>query len=151
MGVKFDVETRRFEKFINNYTKGIRKERVPDALKSITLDVVGRVIEKNPVDLGRSRAGWYAYLDDNMVPVPAGGNPEAVADGRSKGSYVEKFDISTPFIEIRNAVNYTIYLEYGHSAQAPLGMVRLSMREVANNVTKRFLEEMKKESLTLNR
>lgn len=59
-----------------------------------------------PVDTGRARAGWY------IKPT-------------SDGGWV-----------VYNRVHYTVYLEYGHSKQAPSGMVRISLRELSRKVLK---------------
>jgi len=61
---------------------------------------------RNPVDLGQSRAGWY------IRPLSEGG------------------------WSVYNRVHYTVYLEFGHSKQAPLGMVRVSLKELSRKVLK---------------
>jgi len=58
------------------------------------------VIQKTPVDTGRARAGWR-YTKDSKT--------EAT---------------------VYNPVHYIVYLEHGHSKQAPHGMVRLTMQEI---------------------
>ena len=103
-------------------TKG--QDRV---LRSWCLNLLGLIVLKSPVDTGRSRAGWFAAIDALGGRTPSGGDAEAVAEGRSMGSAIVK----RGFIRIVNAVKYIVPLEFGHSGQAPFGMVRISMQEMA--------------------
>jgi hypothetical protein len=57
-----------------------------------------------PVDTGRARAGWR-YED--------------LSDNQKR---------------IYNQVEYIIFLEFGHSRQAPLGMVRIAIENALRNL-----------------
>ncbi|KYC47829.1 MAG: hypothetical protein AMQ22_00241 [Candidatus Methanofastidiosum methylothiophilum] len=152
MKTKIEIESKKFEKWVNNYLKSVQRDKIPDALRHITIDLIVKIIEKNPVDTGRSRAGWYIYLDKKGVPhTVSGKDAKAITEGKSKGSFSENFDIYKPFIEIRNGVIYVKYLEYGSSKRSPLGMVRLSMAELSGKLSKEVLDKLTKESISLNR
>jgi len=69
-----------------------------------------KIVRRTPVDTGRARAGWKP--------------PEERREGKRRTWVIE------------NDVEYVIYLEYGWSRQAPLGMVRISMAEMAAKVRK---------------
>jgi hypothetical protein len=152
MKTKLYLETERFQKWVNKYLRSVKRDRVPLALQHITIDLLTRIIMKNPVDTGRSRAGWYAYLDKkNVSHSSPGKNGKAINEGRSKGNFVERFDILKPYIEIRNGVVYVKYLEYGSSGRSPYGMVRISMTEIRREVTRKLLKQLTKESIYFSR
>lgn len=124
----------------------MQREHGNKVLRGVALDLLGRVIKRNPVDEGRARAGWTPYLDANSKSVDVGGrSAAAVARGKTEGSYRQKFDSVESFIEIINAVPYIVPLEFGHSTQAPFGMLRLSMLEL--QMGKLMTRELKKEFL----
>ena len=62
---------------------------------------------RTPIDTGQARRGWAA--------------PEMT----ESGDRLEVF--------ITNEVEYIVALEFGHSQQAPTGMLRNSMREIAGS------------------
>jgi hypothetical protein len=73
-------------------------------LRKVALDVQRRVMERTPVDTGRARAGWGLSMTGTHTAV------------------------------IHNSVEYIIPLEYGHSKQAPAGMVRPTIAEFSQIV-----------------
>jgi hypothetical protein len=91
----------------------------------MTFDLLNRVVRRTPVDTGRARAGWSAAgrALGMSIPVPENASPE-------DSEYEEHLDGDDKYIRITNRVHYVPYLEYGHSTQAPLGMVRISMVEM---------------------
>ena len=128
------VETRKFNKEVTRVLTGVANEKLPAAMKRIVFDAVNGFIAMTPVDTGRARAGWYSYLDHNGLP-PAGGGP-GTAQGRTEGSFEEKITSKIIDIQIINRVPYIMPLEYGHSKQAPGGMVRVTLKRIRKMLQK---------------
>jgi hypothetical protein len=82
------------------------KTKAHDDLQKIAFEFMHRVMARTPVDTGLARRSW------------------------------QKIDVSKEQINIVNPVYYTVYLEHGHSRQAPRGMVRLTMTEMLNELKK---------------
>lgn len=141
-------ETEKFRRFTEEMIDEMEGEQATLALKKTAFDLLKRVIEKTPVDTGRARGGWLAYLEEENVQVNVSEgssrslDPQAVAEGREMGDFEE--ELRGPFkrIEMLNGVEYIIPLEYGHSDQAPAGMLRIAMREMRTG--SELTEEMRK-------
>jgi len=99
-------------------------------LKKVVFDLYVRVAMRTPVDTGRARGGWQisgsgmsggetGALDNT----PTGSENQGWGGADTSGLT----DDSGAFIF--NNVVYIIPLEYGHSKQAPQGMVRLTVAE----------------------
>lgn len=106
-------------------------------LKKVAFDVLKEVIFRWPVDTGMSRAAWLASVEKlgvggavRMKAVKTTKH-DAEAKGRRMSSIESNLHGSKQYILIKNRVRYAIYLEYGHSSQAPYGAVRLAMRKVS--------------------
>lgn len=69
-------------------------------------DLDNQVISGTPIDQGRARAGWSAAAPPKIGKI----------------------------YKMTNNVEYIIPLEYGHSQQAPQGMVRVAARNWPNTV-----------------
>jgi hypothetical protein len=108
-------------------------KRLNDAGVLMQKDVVAfaaeatqRIAMRTPVDTGRARASWH------MVP------PNTSADGfEYSDRHGEHFDGSLEGVQtgpmeavVGTNVQYMIYLEAGHSRQAPNGMVALTLQEL---------------------
>lgn len=99
------------------------------------------------VDTGRARAGWHAAMSglggqfDFDSKVKEG--ESKVGEGRAKGKYIEKLSGMNKYVELVNAVDYIVFLEYGHSSAAPSGMVRISLRKMRNALPKELGREYK--------
>jgi hypothetical protein len=147
-GLTIDFVTEGFEEFARQLLLGIPKRVEPIAIKKVAIDFLTAVIKRTPVDDGRARAGWQSYLVDHGIPVHLGDvDAKAVAEGTAEGTWEESFTKREAFIEIINAVNYVIYLEYGHSKQAPAGMMRITFKEfqAGEKLTDALREEFRKE------
>lgn len=75
--------------------------------KALVLDVYTRIYNETPVDLGYAQKGWNIEITEGEDWIAA---------------------------EIWNGVVYIVALEYGHSLQAPNGMVRRNLAEAANRL-----------------
>lgn len=118
---RFGADLKKFSRLVQvDYEKVVRR---------IALDILARIVRRTPVDTGRARASWNIQAGEpDMAVAPVGARPadrlsdtallQARAMGRGRG------------IWITNALPYIVALEHGHSKQAPLGMVRITLAEV---------------------
>jgi hypothetical protein len=81
------------------------QDRFDTVFRKTALEVEKRVVIRTPVDTGRARAGWGLAMQGKFTAVLA------------------------------NNVPYIVKLEYGHSKQAPAGMVRPTLAEFSNIVS----------------
>ena len=94
------------------------------AVAAFCINISRRVANMSPADTGLFRANWQATLDQPYTG--------AVKTANRQGS----IDHVIPFAKaanghvfyLTNKLPYAQALEYGHSAQAPDGMVRVSAR-----------------------
>jgi len=145
------METKKFNRHIQKMVK-----RYPDkanlVLKKFAFDLLKLIVSnttdyRHPVDTGRARAGWYASARGLSMPWPEEGNDEiGISEGKKQGSYKEHLTGLKRYIDLINAVKYILFLEYGSSMQAPVGMVRLNMRKLTGDKLPRQLgKEMQRE------
>ncbi len=93
------------------------------------------MILKSPVDTGRFRGNWQVAIES----VPSG---TLVIDDKSGTATIAKTTAVTlglragQTITLVNNLEYARALEYGHSKQAPAGMVRLTLQEFGAVVQK---------------
>jgi len=126
------VETERFNRSLKSF---IRKSNLDSkiVLMRYAHDLLKKIMEHNPVLHGRSRAAWYPSMKGLGVQFDLEQKVEAPSEtskGRTEGEFKLLPAGPMVWIELINACPYVIYLEYGHSAKAPHGMVRISMREM---------------------
>jgi hypothetical protein len=65
-----------------------------------------------------------------MPPPAPGRDPKETEEGRKQGGFSETRTQYGIKLTIANKVAYIEALEFGHSLQAPFGMVRVSVREL---------------------
>jgi hypothetical protein len=97
---------------------------VPQIVVKIALDLHTKFSTRNPVDTGRSRAGWdvkEGAPSDHLPPPGSYSGPKPINPGSFGGR-----DITF----ITNAVDYVEFLDAGSSKQAPGGIVDISVAEV---------------------
>lgn len=114
----------------------LREERLLlDGTKRGLYDLAEQVILRTPVDKGNMRANWNPSTDAPDVAVRPFNDDEGTrvqAPQRSAGSdramnkvrQMARRAVGRVF-HLTNAVHYAADIEYGKSAQAPTGMVRL--------------------------
>ena len=127
-GKAIRLETEKFTRELQRIAKKLDRKLWPDMLRKVAFDLLARVIKKNPVDTGRSRAAWTPYLAHYGQPYPRTGT--GFGEGFRLGTFAEKFRRNRKFVAVTNAVRYILALEFGHSSQAPGGMLRVSMKEM---------------------
>ena len=95
------------------------KRQILRVAKEATSEAGNRIIARTPVDTGFARAGWFPTVN---------GQP-----GLGQGAVVAEVSFSGLKIGDRlglaSNVEYIVGLEYGHSAQAPEGMVRVTVMQ----------------------
>ena len=97
-------------------------------VRKIALDMFKSVIVKSPVDTGRFKGNWQV----NIGSVPAG---TVAIDDKAGTATIAKVTAATmnlkagQVIYLVNNLAYARRLEYGHSKQAPNGMVRLTIAQ----------------------
>lgn len=96
------------------------------AVRKIEFEIARRVILRTPVDTGAARGNWICAIGS----MPMGYSLSRVSpSGRESTSLAFKTAQGSPGAKdhvfwIINHLPYIIPLEYGHSKQAPSGMVR---------------------------
>jgi hypothetical protein len=97
-------------------------------VRKIALDMFARVIMKSPVDTGRFKGNWQCAI----ASIPAG---TIEIDDKSGTATIGRVTAAAlgvkagDVIYLVNNLEYARALEYGHSKQAPEGMVRLTIVE----------------------
>jgi hypothetical protein len=126
------METKEFTKTVNKFVNEIKGPGRKRALRKIAFALLREIVSntagyRHPVATGRARAGWHVAASKLGLPwSDEGSDTGAIAEGKARGDYRE----TRQYIDLINGVHYVIYLEYGHSTQAPFGMVRYNMRRM---------------------
>ena len=127
MAVSFELDIQEFvEKAKGNIDLVIRK---------IALDLFRRVIMKSPVDTGRFKGNWQVAIGS----IPAG---VLAIDDKTGTATISKMTAAVlglkagQVIYLVNNLEYARPLEYGHSKQAPAGVVRTTLQEFPQVVSK---------------
>ncbi len=104
------------------------KGNVNLVIRKIALDLFTRVIMKSPVLTGRFRGNWQIAIGS----IPSG---TLEIDDKGGTATISKVTATTlglvagQVITLVNNLTYAQSLEFGHSRQAPNGMVRLTLLE----------------------
>jgi hypothetical protein len=101
---------------------------VRTVVRRITLVLYRRVILRSPVDTGRFRGNWQCGIGSIPEGVLAALDPSGQAAVARMTAEVAHFNPGQVIILVNN-LPYAIPLEYGHSKQAPGGMVRITVAE----------------------
>lgn len=104
-------------------------------VRKIALDMFRRVVMKSPVDTGRFKGNWQVAIG----VMPAG---VLSLDDKSGTATMARVTAATLALEagqviyLVNNLEYARALEYGHSKQAPSGMIRVTIQEFNAAVNK---------------
>ncbi len=136
--------TETFEADIGKFAK-LLELRVNTVLQRLALDMMGRIILRTPVDTGRARSSWDLSIGtpSEWVPPEREGKGKKIVAGQtftmsdnagssvdSKAFATAKDITATQPVFIVSNLDYIEALENGHSKQAPVGMVVISLAEV---------------------
>lgn len=106
-------------------------ESAREVAVTLGLQLVSKVSVGTPVDRGRARAGWNIAEGkiDTSVPPP-------VEEGQAipAKTYSAEGLTGKSVIYITNSLPYIVPLEYGHSQQAPHGMLRIAIAEIMASI-----------------
>jgi len=158
--LSLELETKKFNRWARSFAKGMEREAAEKTLEKIAFDFLARVIKNTPVDTGRARGGWTSFLvaagvGTGSVRQGAGSafSSEEVAKGLSESFFQKNFRARKPFILLINAVQYIVALEFGHSDQAPAGMMRITFREMqaGQTLTKELRVQLREQFKKANR
>lgn len=92
-------------------------------------EIAERVVERTPVDTGYARACWQADLTPQVKFRLSGEGSEPAPAPADFGVVIAQMTLGSTLYLMNNA-RYIRKLEYGHSAQAPQGMVRRTVAEI---------------------
>lgn len=98
-------------------------ETAGEAAVTLALTLHSKVSAKTPVDSGRARANWF--LAEGAPRIDTTESTTPVSPPPLTGKSV---------IYLTNSLPYIVPLEYGHSQQAPFGMLRVSIAEVMASI-----------------
>lgn len=116
---------------------------VNQLVRALSLEALGRIMQKTPVDTGRARANWNTSIgapdtstdmEATIAKVPAKQAEGGEVIGRANFAKGQE-------IYITNGLPYIKPLEDGHSKQAPQGMVAVTVQElrpVADQIARRI-------------
>ena len=110
----------------------IMRRKVDRFMRAVTLEATSRFVRRTPVDTGRARGNWNAEVnkpdltyDPERLDKPG---TATIGLAAPKIRTIGFFDGDEGYVA--NAVPYVRYLEEGSSAQAPEGMVRVTLEEL---------------------
>jgi len=116
--------------FKANFAKLIQRagDKAETVVRMTVISMARSCIAKSPVDTGRFRGNWQFGIGAANT---ANGSPSDKSGGASEIRIVNgvmSAQMGTKLF-VTNSLPYARRLEYGHSKQAPQGMVRLTVRE----------------------
>lgn len=104
------------------------KENAQQVVRKVAGDALAKVVLRTPVDTGRARANWVTTYGNPSFVTTA--KVDKTGEGTIlKGQGTIRRAPAGETIYILNSLPYAIPLEYGHSKQAPAGMVRVTVTE----------------------
>lgn len=105
-------------------------------VRAICLWFYGLVTAKSPVDTGRFRGNWNVAINAEDSTVDPDANMNSVAgNDEQNGAIMATADFfGGDTVYISNGLPYAMPLEFGHSQQAPQGIVRTSVLELKSYV-----------------
>jgi hypothetical protein len=123
--VSIEWNLNKFDGFVKEFIKKTEYDTA-SVVRYISREVAMRATARTPIgQTQRAAAGWSAAGRNLNFNVPSSSESES-----GDSTYSEVLSGQNPRVEFNNNVPYVIYLEYGWSRQAPLGMVRISIAEV---------------------
>jgi hypothetical protein len=110
----------------------VAKERVAEVVRmgvqKIAMQALRGIVLRTPVDTGRARSNWNVSLG---TPDLTEQDPTSPADVLAVGESTIAEAPAIGIIYISNGLPYIERLEAGYSKQAPAGMVRLTLDQIA--------------------
>ena len=117
----------KFNAEVEKFTATLVPEQIRLFQRRIVLELLTRIVEKTPVDTGLARSNWQVTISEVSEELfEVRGPSEVISAGMQAVSDIPPFSI----VYITNNVPYIVFLERGHSKQAPKGMVEVSAGEL---------------------
>lgn len=102
-------------------------------VRKICLDLVTGIVLKTPVDTGRARANWFTSVGSPSGNVTNSTDPSGSSSISSALGPISK--ATGNVLWITNNLPYIYRLEFeGWSKQAPAGMVRVTINDIARQL-----------------
>ena len=102
---------------------------ITKVIRKACIDLYRRIVERTPVDTGRAKANWQLGTFYSANDGKEGGTFNDIASIVNSEVSGFKLGINDDQVIIYNNLEYISALENGHSAQAPSGMVAVSLAE----------------------
>ena len=102
---------------------------IKTVVQKISMEAFKRIILKSPVDTGRFRANWGVTIGQPRTGVTNATDKSGSSTQAAMVAGVTGWNGDKSIFMVNN-LPYSIALEYGHSKQAPGGMVRTTMAEM---------------------
>lgn len=115
-------EKKRFTQDIKAFVT-LAGDKAQQSVRKIALGIFANVVTSSPVDTGRFRGNWQVGLSSKAEGTLAVEQKDPSLVVAREGSKLNEAELGTT-IFISNNLPYANALEYGHSQQAPNGMVR---------------------------
>ena len=124
-----------------------------DVIRSVTIELFTRVIQKSPVDTGRLRANWFPSFGTYAETTTEDVDPSGSGAVSRASDAVLSYKVRDGIVYLTNSLPYARVIEYGEypnppksgtktsggfSTQAPQGMVRVSAAEIEGIVRERL-------------
>ena len=119
---QLNVDLQRFAKKINADMSFV--------VRKILLEAHAKIMMRTPVDTGRARASWGMSKSRPGTETAAAGVQPPRNNYARVAMSASVDDLAYARWFIYNNLPYIVSLEYGHSKQAPKGMVRLTLAEI---------------------
>ena len=117
----------KFNAEVEKFTATLVPEQIRFFQRRIVLELLTRIVEGTPVATGLARANWQVTIGEVSEELfEVRGPSEVISAGMQAVSDIPPFSI----VYITNNVPYIVFLERGHSKQAPKGMVEVSVGEL---------------------
>jgi hypothetical protein len=125
--------------------------KMDQVVRKVSLELLGRVVLKSPVDSGRFRSNWQvsigtrpsgtvSYAGTETIGERAGNKGPVYEATIAKSRGIANTANAGDTIYIANNLPYAMRLEEGYSGQAPAGMVTLAVQEFAATLKRIGLE-----------
>lgn len=121
-------KVREFNTNIDKYVRDVEGV-LDDVVKMFIDDVADELIDRSPVDTGLFRGNWQVTGNQparNSVPIRDKDGAETKARAHESVRVLLNNGAALRSIHISNMLIYANSLEYGHSNQAPLGVVGIT-------------------------
>lgn len=120
----FEADLKKFARTVNVDFGKVKRQ--------VAFDLFGQITVETPSDTGRARASWM--MSDGQPSAEVAPKGRHTAKGKVTATFSDPFEN----VWIVNNLPYIFALEFGHSKQAPKGMVRVALSNVEAGILSRI-------------